>query len=464
MRKFIKTFIFLPVAALFFFILSATTVFASPISVTLNTDCSVFIGQGSAQEFTFSTTNGYYYVVDTKGVGKTALYMTLSNNTYYGTYGAGNTKAKIYFEGTGGTADIYMSFYNSYQQGTLTLQIRRLQAVLCGFDYGTGNINTEADLTVPNNLFSSNYDTYLLTDETNHTPSYVLQNDNRGYPRIDSELFFFSGHGGAWELGFPGGNYINREDLPSFHNCKIAVISACQCALHFPGTDYDSFVETLVGNYAETALGWSKSIGLSDAKTYTDYFFTHLAGGYTVYASCCYAISWFNDYTNPIYSYIIEGNQYNTLFTGNSQYRGNLECNAEEISKFNQNRSSYDLCVTFDNDDSHYRYYKTINGYITNDYYDVWYNGDDIELIIKSGYNLINQNVYSINYNGYECDTLDTSIIDVNKTIMYYLTDDNAIPVEITYITKQIGKYTTLDVKCVNLYNGESFDYSKLSK
>lgn len=463
MRRFIKAFIFLPVIALFSVIVFATKVLASPISVSLNTNYSVYLGQNGMQEFTFSTVNGYYYVVDTSGTGVTTLMLTMGNLTITDNYDGSHNKAKIKFEGTGSTAHIYLSYYIHYQQGTVNLQIRRMQAVLCGFNYGSGDINTEADLTVPNNLFSSNYDTYLLTDETNHTPSYVLQDDNRGYPRIDSEIFFFSGHGGPWWASFPSDD-LDREELPLFHNCSIAVISACQCALHYPSTDEDSFIETIAGNYAETALGWEETISASDAKAYTDYFFTHLAAGYTVYASCCYAISWFNDYTNPIYSYVVKGNKYNTLFTGNSQYRSNDDSQLEEIYQFNQNRSSYDLCITFDNDPSHYRYYKTINGCITNDYYDVWYNNDDIELIIKSEYNLTNQYVYSINYSGYECDPLDTSIVDTSNTIMYYLTNNSAIPVEITYITRQVGEFKTLDVKCINLYNGESFDYSKLSK
>lgn len=107
-----------------------------------------------------------------------------------------------------------------------------------------------------------------------------------------------------------------------------------------------------------------------------------------------------------------------------------------------------------------FRYYKCINNYITDDYYDVRKKDGLYEYIKKSDYSLKEQKVYEINYKIPVYDKADKNIISYKEVMFYHLTNDSAIPLGAIFVEIGIGEDIIKEIVCTNLFNGENYDYN----
>lgn len=110
------------------------------------------------------------------------------------------------------------------------------------------------------------------------------------------------------------------------------------------------------------------------------------------------------------------------------------------------------------------RYYKLLNySYTTDDYYDVVYNKNRIIVSIsKSKFNLNNQTILPINRRTPSYDISDKESVTLKEDVIYHLTDKEAIPFAITYITFIEDGIEKTEIKGFNLYNGENVDYHEI--
>lgn len=124
-------------------------------------------------------------------------------------------------------------------------------------------------------------------------------------------------------------------------------------------------------------------------------------------------------------------------------------CNIESMKYLEKERDFYDLHFQFNYS---YRYYRSINGYESTDYFDVAYENGKMRVVLKSKDTFKDQKVYEIKYEGYKYDKDDATITKVTQETIYMLTAEDATPVETTHIIRTNG---VVDIIEINLYTGE---------
>ena len=117
------------------------------------------------------------------------------------------------------------------------------------------------------------------------------------------------------------------------------------------------------------------------------------------------------------------------------------------------------------------RYYKTINGCLTNDYYDVIDNG---LTIIKSNNTITKNDIAKVN--GQEQianasiisksinieDSVYGKLINSEEHIVYMMINGNIIPIKIIYADYENDCGITQDVICINLLDNSLIDYADI--
>lgn len=438
--------------------------------LTLNEKTSVTITKTEVKKFHIRLYDSAYYVVETRGSLATALYVKM-NGKLVGTDLASGIGQNVCFGFVGSNAEVTIELRNVYvwQTGTTELQIRKQQAVLYGFDYGSKNINTKPDLEKPYQYLSGKYQTYKFIDNSIKL-SHFVNNDNRGYPRLNSEIFFYAGHGFSGGIAFPN-NSLEIKDMVSMDNCKLAVWASCHSASS--NNNYNkSVMQKSVDLGARVAIGWAESIPDISARTFTNRLFTKLSEGATVSDACNYAkngIIWVWD---AVRDYKIAGDSQATIAV-NDFKKINPSTTASSTSKLITASTISKVFETSDNwikmslDNNTYRYYKTINGCPTNEYYDVEVNSNNDILNVKQSSNRLNYDTilpikYKADVNALNNIDINYKLTNTEKHIIYYIKDNIATPIELQYNTYQNGDIVYMDVVCINLNDGTYIDYEKI--
>lgn len=444
--------------------------------IQLNTKYTVTLEKGSQKHFTIDITDSSYYVVETRGDLQVRVQVDYNGKRYSDFTSGVDYNGCIGFVGANTTVEITLQNVFIWNTGTTELQVRKQQAVLYGFNYEDGDINTIPDLSVPYNKLNGKYQTYKYTDNTNHDREHMEQVDSRGYKRINSEIVFYSGHGVSGGLCFPN-DYMSIMNWPSMENCKVAVWSACMSA----NSDniYDKSVnQAAIAAGARASIGWGDTISTASSKIFTDRLFNKLAEGATIGDACSYAkngIIWVWD---NVRDYELLGDSQTTIAVNdfdkiNPTYPGtstNSESVIQSISKSNINKligieNNY---LVLEAGLNVKRYYKTINGYPTNQYFDTTNDGyvlnnmQNVESTLLSYNTILPINIIQSIISNSELNKAGYILNNVEKHIIYYIKNNVATPIEIQYCTYEKENGVFCEVNCINLNNGSLIDYSEI--
>lgn len=446
--------------------------------LTLNEKTSVTITKTEVKKFHIRLDDSAYYIVETRGSLATVLQVKINGKLVGNDLSSGvDLNACVGFVGANTEVTIELRNVYIWQTGTTEIQIRKQQAVLYGFEYTNndkGNLNTIPDLDKPYQYLNGKYQTYKFTSSTIQ-PGHFLENDNRGYQRINSEIFFYSGHTYAMYegdkadgLNIPSGD-ISLNFFNNMENCKLAVWSTCYSS-NSENMYNLSIAQKSINAGARAAIGWPDTIQASSSKVFTDRLFEKLSQGATIEDACNYAkngIIWIWD---SVRDYQILGDSSATIAVNdfdkkNSTATTNLtssqSISANILSKVVQTSDNW-IGINIEN--NIYRYYKTINGIPTNEYYDVEVNSNNDILNVKQSSNRLNYDTilpikYKADVNALHNIDSNYKLTNTEKHIIYYIKDNIATPIELQYNTYQNGDIVYMDVVCINLNDGTYIDY-----
>lgn len=454
------------------FSMTSLPIYAST-TLSLNTKLPVIINKGEIIPFTFSIPDTNYYVVETRGELDTFLSVEgLSGGTRYDDNSGVSSNACIGFTGEIKTITIYLSCTYSSHYGNTNIQIRKQQAVLYGFDYG--DINTKPDLDTPYSVLKDNYDTYKFTDNSIHN-LHLNYYDSRSYQRLNSEIVFFSGHGIGTKSGskgngisFPSGDY-NVSYIGDMENVKIAVWSACYSS-NTSNPYNNSMSQRSVQAGSSSAIGWPEVILVSSARTFTNRLFNKLADGSNISDAAIYARNGIIWPWDAVRNYSLAGSTTTTI-ASTKIYKTGLGTNQYDINEFELRFNLYNDWYIHNNNDGSMRIYKTINGCLTNDYYDINIKGNKVVDVQHSGIMLNNQTILerkdfyrNIPSSLIKNNILFNNLVDVENHYVYYIVNDKAIPIEIKYCHYEKDEgLTFLEPVCTNLYDNSNIDYSLIN-
>lgn len=438
-------------------------------SLEINERKAVDINGYDIKRFSITLTDTKFYVVETIGTVDTFMSVYgLSEGMLIDTDSGEGDNACIAFRGENTTIEIHVSGGGENAVGQTTLQIRRQQAIMFGFDYpkndtkkisvlneGEG-IDTRPDLDVPASVLEPLYN-IARYDTDNVTPLYFDHNDERGIIRQNSEILFFSGHGfDGYFVSLPRSEFYVYK-IKDMSNTKVAVWSACNSASQ--NNKYNSsMVHKSVEKGAKSSIGWVDSIYNDSAKKFTDAFFTALAQGKTVKQAADKGKSKIFWLWDSVRKYTLVGNGDTTITSAN--LNKSVKINNTMINEFKQ-RGSNGGWVRYEDGLLQARYYHTINGCLTNDYYDVTYNdNNEIIDVIHSGYYIENQQVLLAS--NFDTTTLEKAIKNSDVHNVYVLIKDNVVPVKIEYKKADGAENGSMQVVCTNLNNGNLIDYAEI--
>jgi len=109
--------------------------------------------------------------------------------------------------------------------------------------------------------------------------------------------------------------------------------------------------------------------------------------------------------------------------------------------------------------ETYYRYYKLVEGFISSDYWDIKYKGDEVISATKSQSYINCLDILPITNAGYEYDESDTTIKSVEKMRVYSTIDKKVVPIEVNYINRETGGVPSQEIVCINLNTGENVNY-----
>ncbi len=256
--------------------------------------------------------------------------------------------------------------------GDYAIRVRTQKAQFYTFRYGGADIDTTQDAVLPAyHLLSLGYD---VRSWTGRTKEHLLWENDWGETRLNSEIFFFSGHGSSKGgcVYFQGLQPFFGHEIGDMSNTTVAVWAACHSADPATGC---SIAEQSVRKGAKAAIGWVGSLPAGSSRMYTDHFFSGLHQGKTVAEAARSAadrILWpwdpvkqyriFGDGSARLYSAETSISKQNSFWAGSS-HRGGAWLD----------RLQYSVCLPLAEGGT--RYIKTIQGYYTNDYVDVLSDG-----------------------------------------------------------------------------------------
>ncbi len=449
--------------------------------ISLNSIEDVHLGTGGEKTYFINISDNKYYIVETFGNHDTHLSVSgLSTGILTDNNSGVLLNSAIGFKGeTNRTIQITVRLNSSLTSGSFQLQIRKQQAVLYGFDYpdkpdGTSDINTKPDLNKPYDDLSNLYNTYKFSDNTNHSGSHMLSLDSRDHTRLNSEIVFFSGHGYGSKNGsqgsgvsFPSGS-VWVYQLNSMENVKVVVWASCYSS-NSNNSYNNSMSQGSVDAGATSAIGWPDTTTVGSSRVFTDRLFNKLSAGETIAYAANYAKNGLIWPWDNVRDYEIDGST-TAKITASYINKLNDTANSNIVKEFNNRILKEKGWYFLDNEDGTKRVYRTINGKLTNDFYDIEYFGNEILSIKHSGVKMENQNILSINSIKTKIpdqvkvfNIVFDRLVDVEKYNVYYIYEEEIIPIEIKYCTYETeGGLIYVDTICTNLNDNTSIDYSKI--
>ena len=439
---------------------------------TIYTSTFSAAGQVDKYYYTMPFNTSYGYVFET--YGDTDTLVTVKQGTYSDDNSGTGLNAAVGFLGVDWVPDnrvLEITVTHAKNgTGTYSFHIRRQRAQIYTSKYD--DIDTTGDAEIPYN-YLNDYCNYHVLDRRNKSAFHVNEIDSTGLTRINSEVFFFAGHGttNGVVVFFDGENdsYYNDTSMPSVANTKLAVWANCYSAIAEDG--HESIAQTSVNNGERASIGWPVSIPNASASKFTNNLFKSLAGAKTISEATEEASNSILLPFDYIHDYVIFGDGSTTI---QSPY--NINSKKSPIKNINNNIIDYE---NFEYEEyimpnGTKRYYKLIDNVISNDYYvtdsdgNIIYNSDtDItkEEISEADRDDYFEKTISYNFskkvkaNGLTFDKLlNTKSYDV-----YVKLNDELIPVRITY-----SEYTNsdnisyTDVVCINLKDNSLINYEEI--
>lgn len=426
-----------------------------------------YLNSGEYKQYTFTFSDNKYYSLELESEADTLMTVIGYNASPIVVDNGGLGISSKDYLGIEGIKEktIYIKVQiKNNNSGNFKFNIRKQQAVFYGFIYS--DLNTTSQTQIPHSIINNKYNSFIFL---NKNSSHVIAFDNRNIERINSEVVMLSGHGNSTQFSFPNEPlltvFTGGEDLS---RTKLIVWASCDSANNSLG---DCLTDLSVIAGAQTALGFTGDIDAVSTKAFLDIFFTNLQT-MSIYdaADISTQFPW-----TPTCA------AYKKKFSGVSQnkYIFNPTINLNSITELDEqsllNNFLTEKAVLseavhlFDNT---YRYYKLINGLISNFYYDVTYNDKDLIINIKKGGILFSEQIIQ-NINIFDTGkTLDFIENNGDKLFLenieilnvYYNFGDVLTPIEIKYNTYRDLKfgYSFVDVVCTNLFDGSIIDYEKI--
>lgn len=468
----------------FLVIVSSTTVYAQEANtrttrtIVKDTVYSGTLTAGSTDTYYFTPSYSGMFTVETFGSTDTygtvsgAIPSTVSNDDG----GAGTNFAIGFIQDAGSTTTITVRHYNSTSgAGAYTIQVRDQRAQIYTFDYGSGDINTHNDATTPRSWLRAMG--YSVGVHQNKPASHVNETIASTFKRLNSEVVFFSGHGSAGHLTFMNSSggydrlYDNSSYFTSMANTKVAVWSACESAVDPDGTGVrKSIARKSIDMGAQSAIGWTEVTSVSAAKKWTDQFFIELGNTMTVEAAAASAGSvflwpWDGSYDG----WQVFGDGSTLVSYPNINPKGSLPSPTQTASAtLLQRLTNTEEFTQYELKGLGTRYYKTINGYLTNEFYDIHDDGT----LITSSVEFSNADILNINSQMITENTASPAksvtaygvtfdkLVKVEEHIVYMKLNGSIVPIKIIYSDYQNNdelKYQ--DVTCINLLDNSRIDY-----
>ncbi len=436
----------------------------SNTQLSLNIKYSEYLNAGETKTFSFYIPDNMYYVVETRGDKDTYLTiegLSISPLNDDDDDGVKNN-ACIGFAGEIGWITIKLRFFSPSTSGTTELQIRKQQAVLYGFEYsGKDKIDTTPDIEQPYLDLRDTYQAYRFTQENS---SQILSNDSRGYSRLNSEIVFFSGHGyvgGVWFIN----DMLDSVELTNMENTKVAVWAACYSSS--PGEGAKSMTQASVDAGAKASVGWPVRTATFSSKAFTNELFSRLSSGYTIEDVCEKASDKITLPFDNIHKWQIAGDKTTTIgYNIINKLMSSSTLDFNVLNDFqNRYKSTNEWAIYELNNET--RIYRTINGYITNDYYTIKKQNENIIDIEHSGIFVDNINTLAILNSGamiktnISVDSIDFTISNMRTYIVYNKIGTVLVPIEVKYCEyESLDGFGYEEVVCTNLNNGLEVDYS----
>lgn len=111
------------------------------------------------------------------------------------------------------------------------------------------------------------------------------------------------------------------------------------------------------------------------------------------------------------------------------------------------------------------RYYKTIDGYLTNEFYDVTFSGKQIINLACNEFEDTPTEIKPINYKIKNAQLQKSKRLDAESHIVYIKTNNTFTPILIEYKVNHIGEkgVTYVTVECTDLFTGNSINYDDIN-
>lgn len=350
-------------------------------------------------------------------------------------------------------------------------------AVLYGFNYtnydSNDKVNTLPDLNKPYEYLSAittGYPYNVLKLENQSSSSIKSGSFNSGPAYMNADIIMVSGHGYGSENGDKGSGvkFINSSlythDLKNMNSVDFAMWATCYSANSNNYTK-TSMAQASVNAGALSSIGFPDTISVSSSKTFTNRIFKKLAEGKTIAESAKYAkdgLLWLWDKARD---YEIFGDSNTNILLLNP--RANMSSvNVNLVNQFNRDIASGSW-ENFSTGENSFRYYKTINGMLSDMFYDVEYDANNNVIDIMCSKDSFNSNlvIKSMNSSANLLNIKENvNICNVETYNVYVTINNEMVPVQLTYYDEYHNDgYVTQEVVCKNLNDNSLIDYSLIN-
>lgn len=433
--------------------------------------------------YSFTATTTGFYTVETFGSTDTFGIVTVGSDYYIDNDSGSNTNFAIGFNQPANTTATISVTHNNITSGSgmFTIQVRKQKARIYAGDYG--DINTISHSVSPELYLTSIG--YEVCVHENESPHHATSFDSN-FRRLNSEIFFFSGHGAAGKVQFPT-PYDNDDILKAktiknlnMDNTKVALWASCNSAVRTniskpsEPPENKSMIEICVESGAKSAVGFEVPISYGSVGYWSNRFFYALANGCNVNSAIQFAdasILWFD----PCRSHSVVGDDSTTINNANVNPKSsNNNTSQQELYKqFEYDKSEFSY--TLYEDYNMKQYFKTINGIITNDFYAIMGDGTiikSVETVSQQDIDNVLDNIEKINFdlnpqvkNGItEGKITFDRLISSKEHIIFYKKNGVVTPIKIVYSNYENDNgYSTCHVDCVNLLDNSNINYETLT-
>ncbi len=220
---------------------------------------------------------------------------------------------------------------------------------------------------------------------------------------FSAEIFLFSGHGAPGSVRFTNtyveemltSNTMTSNSLYQMQNTKVAVWTSCHSATD-PSNGV-SIAQASINCGADAAVGWTAEIGNISAKKWSDAFFDYAKQGKNVYQAAIGAARQFSMTSDTCYTSIRVLGRWGIKMTSEAP-RKRMPTSPyilllEEQKRNDQLRDIEENYSEKIDGFGFTRYYKTVDGILTSDFYDIIEENDEI---LKSSTNFTEKEINEI--------------------------------------------------------------------